>query len=73
LQADAYVAYDALLRTAAVLRSFVTSCELVKIDPFAWFRDVLTRIAHHPVTKLDDLLPHRWSVADASVPVAPPG
>jgi transposase len=54
-------------RTAAVLRSFVTSCELVKIDPFAWFRDVLTRIADHPVTKLDDLLPHRWSVADASV------
>ena len=28
-------------KTAAVLRSFVTSCELVKIDPFAWFRDVL--------------------------------
>jgi transposase len=47
-------------RTAAVLRSFITSCELVKIDPFAWFRDVLARIADHPVTKLDELLPHRW-------------
>ena len=32
-------------RTAAVLRSFVTSCELVKIDPFAWFCDILGRIA----------------------------
>jgi hypothetical protein len=31
-------------KTAAVLRSFVTSCELVKIDPFAWFKDVLGRI-----------------------------
>ncbi len=50
-------------KTAAVLRSFVTG-ELVKIDRFAWFKDVLGRIADHPVTKLDDLLPHRWAVAN---------
>jgi transposase len=53
-------------RTAAVLRSFVTSCELVKIDPFAWFYDVLSRIADHPIRKLDELLPHRWLPADSS-------
>ena len=47
-------------KTAAVLRSFVTSCELVRVDPFAWFRDVLSRIAEHSITKLDELLPHRW-------------
>jgi transposase len=51
-------------RTAAVLRSFVTSCELARIDPFAWFRDVLGRIAEHPVKRIEELLPHRW------VPVA---
>jgi transposase len=50
-------------RTAAVLRSFVTSCELVKVDPFAWFRDVLARIAGYPIQKLDELLPHRWTPA----------
>jgi transposase len=50
-------------RTAAVLRSFVTSCELAKVDPFAWFRDVLGRIADHPIQKLDDLLPHSWAAA----------
>ena len=49
--------------TAAVLRSFVASCELVKADPFAWFCDVLTRIAAHPITKLEELLPHRWAQA----------
>jgi transposase len=49
--------------TAAVLRSFVASCELVKVDPFAWFCDVLTRIAAHPISHLEELLPHRWAQA----------
>jgi hypothetical protein len=38
-------------KTAAVLRSFVTSHELVKVDPFAWFRDVLGDIAEHPIKR----------------------
>jgi hypothetical protein len=50
-------------RTAAVLRSFVTSCELVKVDTFVWFRDILGRIADHPVKRLDELLPHNWAQA----------
>jgi transposase len=48
-------------KTMAVLRSFVASCELVKIDPFEWFRDVLSRVATHSIQKLDELLPHRWA------------
>ncbi len=32
-----------------ILRSFVSSCELNKIDPFAWFRDVLGRIVSHSI------------------------
>lgn len=50
-------------RTAAVLRTFVSSCELVKVDPFAWFRDVLSRVAAHPVNQLDELMPHRWAIS----------
>jgi transposase len=50
-------------KTAAVLKSFVASCELVKVDPFDWFQDVLSRVASHPMTRLDELLPHRWAVA----------
>ena len=48
-------------RTAAILRSFVASCELVKVDPFARFQDVLSRIAAHHVTRLEELLAHRWA------------
>jgi gamma-glutamylcyclotransferase (GGCT)/AIG2-like uncharacterized protein YtfP len=51
--------------TMAVLRSFVASCELVKVDPFAWFQDVLSRIAGHSIQRLDELLPHRWAAAHA--------
>ncbi|MGC2656412.1 MAG: transposase domain-containing protein, partial [Bryobacteraceae bacterium] len=46
--------------TMAVLRSFVSSCELNKVDPFAWFHDVLARISSHSIQKLEELLPHNW-------------
>jgi transposase len=49
-------------RTAAVLRSFVMSCERLKLDPWAWFQDVLTRINDHPISRLEELLPHRWKL-----------
>ncbi len=50
-------------KTMATLRSFVGSCELVKVDPFAWFQDVLSRIGQHSIQALDELLPHRWAAA----------
>jgi len=48
-------------KTMAILRSFVTSCELNGIDSFTWFRDVLGRIAACSIQKLEQLLPHRWA------------
>lgn len=47
--------------TAAVLRSFVASCQRVRVDPFAWFKDILSRIADLPITRLAELLPHNWA------------
>ena len=52
-------------RTAAVLTSFMASCQRLKIDPWAYLRDTLERIAQHPVTKLDELLPGNWKPATA--------
>jgi len=39
-------------KTAAMLRSFVASCQRVEVDPFAWFKDILARIADHPLKRL---------------------
>ena len=58
-----FVGSDRGGKTMAVLRSFVASCELANVDPFAWFQDVLTRIAECSIQQLDDLLPHRWAAA----------
>jgi hypothetical protein len=58
-----FVGSDRGGRTMAVLRSFVASCELAKVDPFAWFHDVLFRIGSHSIHRLDELLPHRWAPA----------
>jgi hypothetical protein len=44
--------------TLALLRSFVASSQRVGVDPYAWFKDVLSRIAAHPITRLAELLPH---------------
>jgi transposase len=53
-------------QTAAVLLSFIATCKQCAVEPFAWFRDVLSRIATHPVNRLAELLPHNWKALVAS-------
>jgi len=53
-------------RTGAVLASLVASCKRHGVDPFAYLRDVLTRIAATPVSRLDQFLPDRWKTAQAT-------
>jgi transposase len=43
--------------TAAVLFSLLATCQRHKVEPFAYLRDVLTRIAAHPASRLAELLP----------------
>lgn len=41
----------------AILQSLVSTCRLHDINPYEYFRDVLTRVQIHPRAKLDDLMP----------------
>lgn len=47
-------------RTAAILFSLLTTCQRHNVEPFAYMRDVLTRVAAHPANRLKDLLPNQW-------------
>jgi hypothetical protein len=47
-------------RTAATLFSFTVSCKQNGVDPFAYLRDILDRLATHPASDIDSLLPDRW-------------
>jgi hypothetical protein len=48
-----------------VLRSFIASCQRVNVEPFAWFKDVLARIANYPINSITEFLPHNWASAHA--------
>ena len=54
-------------KTAAVLMSFIASCKRCRVEPFAWFHDVLSRIATYPVHRLAELLPHNWKPLDPAI------
>ena len=40
--------------------TLIATAKLNRIDPQAWLDDVLRRIADHPVSRLDQLLPWHW-------------
>jgi transposase len=52
---------DAGGERAACMYSLIGTCRLNGIDPEAYLRHVIARIADHPVHRLDELLP--WNVA----------
>jgi hypothetical protein len=51
--------------TAAVLRSFMVSCQQAGVEPYAYMCDVLRRIADFPVQRIAELLPMNWKPAEA--------
>jgi transposase len=52
-------------RTAAVLSSLIASCKRLRLDPFAYLRDIFERISSHPQSRLAELLPDQWNTARA--------
>ena len=51
---------DAGGERAAAIYSLIGSAKLIGLDPEAYLRQVLTRIADHPINRIDELLP--WNL-----------
>ena len=45
---------------AAIVMSLVQSAKLNEHDPWAYLKDVLTRLPAHLNSRIDELLPHNW-------------
>ncbi|HSW33692.1 MAG TPA: IS66 family transposase [Steroidobacteraceae bacterium] len=50
-------------RRAAVLYSIIESCRRLHVDPFAYIRDVLPRLASHLAREVEQLTPAGWKIA----------
>lgn len=48
---------------AAVVMSLVQSAKLNGHDPWAYLKDVLTRLPTQLNSRIDELLPHKWRPA----------
>ena len=59
-----FMGSDAGGERAAAVYSLVETAKLNGLDPQAYLRDVLARIADHPINRIDELLP--WNFAQAA-------
>ena len=49
---------------AAAIMSLIQSARVNGHDPYAYLKDVLTRLPTHRASRIDELLPHRWQPSD---------
>jgi hypothetical protein len=61
---------DAGGERAATIYSLIGSVKLNGLDPEAYLREVLSRIADHPITRIEELLP--WNIAASVLPAIEP-
>lgn len=48
-------------KRAAIIYSLVATAKLHNVEPFAYLKDLLTRLPDHPHHQLAELLPQNWS------------
>ena len=47
-------------KRSGMLYSLLGTCKMHGIEPTTWLKDVLHRVADHPINQIQDLLPHRY-------------
>lgn len=57
-------------RSAAIIYSLISTARLNDVEPFAYLRTVLERIADHPINQIDELLPWHLDLQNANLPKA---
>jgi hypothetical protein len=60
-----FVGSEAGGKSAAIAYTLIETAKLNGIDPQAWLTDVLSRIADHKITRIDELLPWRYAATAA--------
>ena len=48
-------------KSAAIAYTLIETAKQNDVDPQAWLTDLLSRIADHKITKLDELMPWHYS------------
>ena len=51
-----------------MMYSLIATAKMNHVDPQAWLADVLSRIAAHPMHRLDELLPWNWWSQSSTAP-----
>ena len=49
---------------AAAVMSLIQAARMNGHDPYAYLKDVLTRLPTHKASRIDELLPHRWQPSE---------
>jgi hypothetical protein len=55
-----FVGSDGGGQSAAIIYSLLATCNRHGINPFIYLRDVLQRIADHPINRIEELTPQGW-------------
>jgi transposase len=56
-----FVGTDHAGENLAGLYSLIATCEANDVNPVEYLADVLVRVQSHPASRIDELLPHRWT------------
>jgi transposase len=58
-----FVGSDSGGQRAAAMYTLIETAKMNGLDPEAYLRDVLARIADHPINRIDELMPWNWKLA----------